>query len=229
MKKLRIFLTAILLLFVLAFTGCQGKEAEPSIDDKAIFEEELSPLTEEELAKLEETIDFDEEMTPVDEADLDNLDIEPVDENEQDSGEEPAEKEPSDQEVSDVSGSENGSSENSSSKVKEDGTYTSKDEVAVYLHTYGHLPSNFITKKEALDLGWVSKEGNLDEVAPGKSIGGDKFGNYEKMLPEEKGRRYFECDIDFEGDFRNGKRIIYSNDGLIFYTEDHYETFEQLY
>lgn len=166
MKKLRIFLTAILLLFVLAFIGCQGKEAEPSIDDKAIFEEELSPLTEEELAKLEETIDFDEEMTPVDEADLDNLDIEPVDENEQDSGEETAEKEPFDQEVSDVSGSENGSSENSSSKVKEDGTYTSKDEVAVYLHTYGHLPSNFITKKEALDLGWVSKEEILMRLHP---------------------------------------------------------------
>ena len=75
----------------------------------------------------------------------------------------------------------------------------------------------------------MSKEGNLDEVAPGKSIGGDKFGNYEGMLPKEDGRQYYECDIDFDGTYRNEKRIIYSDDGLIFYTEDHYETFEQLY
>ncbi|MDQ9822344.1 ribonuclease domain-containing protein, partial [Acinetobacter sp. 163] len=78
-------------------------------------------------------------------------------------------------------------------------SYTSKDEVAVYIHTYGKLPSNYITKKEAKALGWVSKEGNLDEVAPGKSIGGDKFGNYEGMLPKEDGRQYYECDIDFDG------------------------------
>lgn len=113
--------------------------------------------------------------------------------------------------------------------LSEDGTYTSKDEVAEYLHTYGHLPSNFITKKEAKKLGWVSSEGNLDEVAPGMSIGGDYFGNYEGNLPEADGRDYYECDIDFDGTYRNAKRIVYSNDGLIYYTEDHYETFELLY
>lgn len=224
MKKLRIFLTAVLLLFVLAFTGCQEKkDAEPTLDDKAVFEEDLTPLTEEEVAKMDETVNFDEEMTPVDEAEFDNLDIEPVKDKTPDSGKDSG-KDTGKKESSDVVASESGSA-----KVKEDGTYTSKDEVAVYLHTYGHLPSNYLTKKEAQALGWVSKDGNLDEVAPGKSIGGDKFGNYEKMLPEEKGRKYFECDIDFEGDFRNEKRIIYSNDGLIFYTEDHYKTFEQLY
>ena len=114
-------------------------------------------------------------------------------------------------------------------EVEEDGTYTSKEEVAEYLHTYGHLPSNFITKKEAKKLGWVSSEGNLEEVAPGMSIGGDYFGNYEGNLPEAEDRDYYECDIDFDGTYRNGKRIVFSNDGLIYYTEDHYETFELLY
>ena len=116
-----------------------------------------------------------------------------------------------------------------STDISEDGTYTTKDEVAAYLYTYGHLPSNFITKKEAKKLGWVSSEGNLDEVAPGMSIGGDYFGNYEGNLPEAKGRDYYECDIDFDGTYRNAKRIVYSSDGLIYYTEDHYETFELLY
>ena len=113
--------------------------------------------------------------------------------------------------------------------ITEDGTYTGKEEVAAYIHEFGHLPDNYITKREAEDLGWVSREGNLWEVAPGKSIGGSKFGNYEGLLPEASGRKYYECDIDFDGTYRNAKRIIYSDDGLIFYTEDHYETFEQLY
>ena len=113
--------------------------------------------------------------------------------------------------------------------ISEDGTYTSKEDVAAYLHQYGHLPSNFITKKEAKKLGWVSSEGNLREVAPGMSIGGDYFGNYEGNLPEADGRDYHECDIDSDGGYRGAKRIVYSNDGLIYYTEDHYETFELLY
>ncbi|MBQ8856531.1 MAG: ribonuclease [Lachnospiraceae bacterium] len=113
--------------------------------------------------------------------------------------------------------------------IDENGTYTSKDDVAAYLHEYGHLPSNFITKKEAKKLGWVSSEGNLGEVAPGMSIGGDYFGNYEGNLPEAKGRDYYECDIDSDGGYRGAKRIVFSNDGLIYYTEDHYETFELLY
>lgn len=111
----------------------------------------------------------------------------------------------------------------------ENGEYTTKDQVAAYLNAYGHLPSNFITKKEARDLGWVKEKGNLDEVAPGKSIGGDYFGNYEETLPEKRGREYHECDIDFDGKRRGAKRIVYSNDGLIYYTEDHYGTFELLY
>lgn len=113
--------------------------------------------------------------------------------------------------------------------IDENEAYTSKEEVAAYLHEYGHLPSNFITKKEAKKLGWVSSEGNLGEVAPGMSIGGDYFGNYEGILPEADDREYHECDIDSDGGYRGAKRIVYSNDGLIYYTEDHYETFELLY
>lgn len=113
--------------------------------------------------------------------------------------------------------------------ISESSAYSSKDEVAEYLHEFGHLPPNYLTKKEAQDLGWVASKGNLWEVAPGKSIGGDRFGNREGLLPEAPGRKYYECDIDFDGSYRNAKRIIYSNDGLIFYTEDHYESFRQLY
>ena len=113
--------------------------------------------------------------------------------------------------------------------IDEQGSYDTKDEVALYLHTYGHLPDNYITKKEAEKLGWDSKKGNLPEVAPGKSIGGSHFGNYEGQLPEKDGRKYYECDLDYDGGYRGAERLIYSNDGLIFYTEDHYKTFEQLY
>lgn len=114
-------------------------------------------------------------------------------------------------------------------EIDRDGSYTTKEEVALYIHTYKKLPGNFITKKQAEKAGWVSKEENLWEVAPGKSIGGSRFGNYEGQLPEKEGRDWQECDIDFEGEYRNAKRILYSDDGLIYYTEDHYKTFEQLY
>ena len=113
--------------------------------------------------------------------------------------------------------------------IDEDGEYTSKEEVAEYLNQYGHLPSNFIKKNDAKKLGWVSSEGNLEEAAPGKSIGGDKFGNYEGALPKKKGRKYFECDINSDGGYRGAERIIFSDDGLIYYTGDHYKTFELLY
>lgn len=119
--------------------------------------------------------------------------------------------------------------EETKAPVTEDGQYTSKEEVAEYLHLFGHLPSNYITKNEAQELGWVASRGNLWKVAPGMSIGGDRFGNREGILPTTRGRKYFECDIDFDGKYRNSKRIVFSNDGLIYYTEDHYETFELLY
>lgn len=106
------------------------------------------------------------------------------------------------------------------------GSYTSKEDVALYIHLYGDLPLNFMTKKQARDLGW--EKGSLEPVAPGMCIGGDYFGNYEGLLPED--REYTECDIDTLGkSSRGAKRIVFSDDGLIYYTEDHYESFELLY
>lgn len=112
--------------------------------------------------------------------------------------------------------------------LPEDGVYTTKDDVALYIHLYGHLPDNFITKDEARDLGWSG--GSLEPYAPGKSIGGSHFGNYEGLLPEADGRTYTECDINTLGaDSRGAERIVFSNDGLIYYTNDHYESFTLLY
>lgn len=106
------------------------------------------------------------------------------------------------------------------------GSYTTKEDVALYIHLYGELPFNFMTKKEARALGWEG--GSLEPVAPGMCIGGDWFGNYEGLLPED--REYTECDIDTLGaKSRGAKRIVFSDDGLIYYTEDHYESFELLY
>ena len=109
--------------------------------------------------------------------------------------------------------------------VEEDGWYSTMEEVAVYLTLYEKLPGNFISKYDAENLGWDNRKGNLNKVAPGCSIGGNRFGNYEGLLPEAKGRKYTECDINYDGGYRNGERIVFSNDGLIFYTSDHYQTF----
>ena len=118
---------------------------------------------------------------------------------------------------------------NVSEGIKEDGIYTSKEDVALYIHTYDKLPSNYVTKSEAKKMGWVAKEGNLRKVCENCSIGGDVFTNQQKILPTKKGRTYYECDIDYKGGTRNAYRIVYSNDGLIYYTHDHYNTFELLY
>ncbi len=114
------------------------------------------------------------------------------------------------------------------SSIRESGEYSDKNSVAEYIHTFGHLPSNFITKAKATELGWEG--GSLEPYAPGKSIGGDRFGNREGLLPKKSGRTYTECDIDTRGKkSRGAKRIVFSNDGLVYYTGDHYETFELLY
>ena len=236
MKKIKYFVTVFLLMFVLVLGGCTGSSRDYSqqTEDEedtltqeeidAAFEDELTPLEGDELAMMEDSDDAgyseEDELTPFDESEMESDEEEMI---------EDIESEQSGDKTDDTSENTSDDGNSGAVKVKEDGTYTSREEVAVYIHTYGHLPSNYITKSEAKELGWVSSEGNLDEVVPGKSIGGDKFGNYDKMLPEEDGRTYQECDVDYDGGTRNAKRIVFSNDGLIFYTEDHYETFEQLY
>jgi hypothetical protein len=126
-----------------------------------------------------------------------------------------------------------GSPENTQAAIEasimEDGRYSTQEEVAAYLHLFKKLPKNFITKAKASDLGWESNKGNLWDVTDQMSIGGDTFGNREGRLPSAGGRKWYECDVNYEGGFRGAQRIVYSNDGLIFYTNDHYETFTQLY
>ena len=118
---------------------------------------------------------------------------------------------------------------NGDAPIHEAGYYTSPEDVAAYIHRYGKLPDNFITKKAATALGWKSSDGNLWEVTDQMSIGGDTFGNREGRLPKADGRKWYECDVNYEGGFRGAERIVYSNDGLIYYTDDHYNTFKQLY
>ena len=107
--------------------------------------------------------------------------------------------------------------------VTQDGEYTRRDEVAQYIRRFGTLPRNFITKAEARALGW--RGGPLEPYAPGKSIGGDRFGNYERRLPPGN---YRECDIDTRGRPRGAKRLVFTRDRRIYYTEDHYNTFREL-
>lgn len=113
-------------------------------------------------------------------------------------------------------------------EIAEDGVYTSARDVAGYLIAYGRLPRNFITKAEARKLSWSG--GDLRPYAKDACIGGDRFGNYEGRLPEKEGRIYRECDIDTLGQASRGaKRLVYSSDGLIYYSQDHYESFVLLY
>ena len=122
-----------------------------------------------------------------------------------------------------------GKSSEGNSTVDEDGWYSSKEEVALYIHLYGDLPDNYVTKDEAEDAGWSG--GNVERyTGEGTAIGGSRFGNREGLLPKEQGRTYTECDIDtVGGNSRGAKRIVFSNDGLVYYTDDHYESFELLY
>ena len=107
-------------------------------------------------------------------------------------------------------------------------SYSAPEAVAAYLYEWEELPPNYITKNEAEKLGWQSNKGNLWDVAEGMSIGGDKFGNREGILPE--GENYRECDVNYAGGYRDAERLVYSTDDFdIYYTSDHYESFEQVY
>lgn len=112
--------------------------------------------------------------------------------------------------------------------IEEAGYYTSPEDVGEYLHLYGQLPGNYLTKSEARDLGWINEDGNLWEVTNEMSIGGDQFGNREGLLPKADDRRWYECDVNYTGGYRGAERVVYSNDGLVYYTEDHYESFIEI-
>ncbi len=101
--------------------------------------------------------------------------------------------------------------------------------IADYVFAHGELPDNFLTKAEAQALGWDSSRNDVSDVAPGMSIGGDRFGNYERRLPVVHGRQYYEADCFYTGGNRNAYRIIYDNEGHVWYTADHYQTFTELF
>ena len=224
MKKRRFSVLLIFLsILTLLFTGCNvdsfayinpdGSKVEYNTNSGTITinePEEVSIPDEEEIVEDEEEVEIVEDVTEDDEPEEISEDSEVTDDAAPEVPEEVT--------------------EDSGLTVDEDGEYTSKEEVALYIHLYNHLPGNYITKSEAQDLGWDSSQGkHLNKVAPGKSIGGDKFGNREGLLPKKDGRVYYECDIDYVKGSRNAKRIVFSNDGLIYYTEDHYESYELLY
>ncbi|ASS64963.1 MULTISPECIES: ribonuclease domain-containing protein [unclassified Paenibacillus] len=96
-----------------------------------------------------------------------------------------------------------------------------------YIKANGKLPANFLTKSQATSKGWVSSKCNLAAVAPGYSIGGDVFSNYEGLLPAKSGRTWREADAYYTSGCRNASRVLYSNDGLYYTTSDHYASFQK--
>lgn len=110
------------------------------------------------------------------------------------------------------------------------GLFRGADEVAVVLHVAqrGRLPNSYLTKRQAQEAGWVASEGNLRDIAPGQTIGGDRFYNREGNLPNAPGRTWYEADLNYHGGHRGPERLVFSRDGLIYITRDHYETFQQV-
>ena len=200
-------LLAVIMTVVL-MTGCAGAGKEDAQENVAV----LTTVTEQE--SREETSGPESEDTDEEAEEASGPGSEDTDEEAEEAAgpasEKTAEAEPDDF---------------AEKRIDENGSYTTRDDVALYIHVYGKLPSNFITKKEAEKLGWTG--GSLEPYAPGKCIGGGRFGNYEGVLPQGN---YKECDIDTLGKkSRGAKRIVYSDDGRIYYTADHYESFTQLY
>ncbi len=220
-NRQRILPFILIMALLMLFSGCQKKPSEPQQPVQGATAE-VSAATEQvstaDDTKADDTKEAATEQTTTDSTAAATTQTDSA--TEQTSAAQPA-SEP--QSESTASSTADSSQEQT---LPEDGTYTTKDDVALYIHTYGELPQNFITKKAAKKLGWQG--GSLEDYAPGKCIGGDYFGNYEGLLPEDK--EYHECDIDTLGKSKRGaKRIIYSDDGYIYYTDDHYKSFQLLY
>lgn len=207
-------LLAVLMLLSL----CVGLTSCDDVTDAAI--DILEDFLEEDY--LSDTQDYEEQQPEIEQPEVEQPEVEHQPEELPPEVEQQPEAEQSEEEQPEVEQPEDRIT------VDEDGEYDDFEHVALYIHLYGKLPKNYITKKEAENLGWSG--GSLEKYAKGKCIGGSYFGNYEGALPKKKGREYHECDIDTLGEkSRGAKRIVYSNDGLIYYTDDHYETFTLLY
>ena len=192
---------ALLLTTLLLFTSC-GKAAQPTENITT------PPVSYEETAASEETSQSDE-ISQSEETDISD-ETSPTE-----SAEQSAEPDTEAQSEAPYDLPEYG------------GYYYDVENVVLYLDAYGELPPNYITKNEARDLGWEG--GSVEDYLEGAAIGGDRFGNYEGILPEADGRTYTECDIDTDGyPSRGSRRLVFSNDGLYFYTSDHYEHFSEV-
>ena len=115
-------------------------------------------------------------------------------------------------------------------RTKTVGTVTAMGDNGADFQLFYHnrLPLYYENKKTAYAVGWKKNYRQLGEVLPGKMIGGDVYENYDLKLPFASGRVWYEADINYDGGKRNQQRILYSNDGLIFVTYDHYQTFYEI-
>ena len=230
MKRILSLLLALLILFSLA--GCQSSgmlsgaptEATPQKDTSASQEDVTAATPYIEFVTFPTEATQPEETDPVDPRPRPTDPVEAPDptwpEDDRPRPTEPAETEPVETQPEET--------QPQGPWIDPNGSYTRRDDVALYIHLYGRLPNNFITKSQAKALGW--KSGSLERYAPGKCIGGDRFYNNEGLLPKASGRLYYECDIDTLGaSSRGAKRIVFSNDGLVYYTSDHYASFILLY
>lgn len=218
MKK-RIFSAILLLCSMGMFTACTQEEVDLFFDTVSMVDQAMNSTTDAPTEEVQET-EAETETVPTEA---------PVTEKpttEKPTTEKPATEKPTTEKPTTEKPETEPQTTEEESDIVWGESYTTAEDVAEYIYLYGELPENFITKKEAGALGWESREGNLWEVAPGMSIGGDYFGNYEGLLPEGK---YRECDINYDGGYRGEERIIYGEDGSVWYTDDHYESFTQLY
>lgn len=222
MKKLIALLLA--LVTTLALTACDsqqvGEAAFEILDELLAESSEDASVEEKDGAEMEEAGEPEESVSEAETVTNDSFNMDDF------LGE--AEEEGTTTTQTEGSSTQSAEYQGGDYEIDEDGTYTTYEDVALYIVTYNHLPDNFMTKKEARELGWSG--GGLDSYSYGMCIGGDRFGNNEGLLPKKKGRTYYECDIDtLHAKKRGAERIIYSNDGLVYYTEDHYESFTLLY
>lgn len=107
-------------------------------------------------------------------------------------------------------------------------TFDGINGIDVLLLSGNPLPQQYVTKAQAKKAGWKPALLNLRSVISNGTIGGDIYKNLEEKLPSAQGRIWYEADINYTGGARNSSRILYSNDGLVFVTYDHYLTFNQI-
>lgn len=107
-------------------------------------------------------------------------------------------------------------------------TMDGKNGADYWIKNYQILPSNYVSKEHAKSNGWKKSKGNLRKVLPNAIMGGGLFHNDKGKLPDAPGRIWYEADINYTGSYRNNDRVLYSNDGLLFVTYNHYYTFYEI-